>query len=729
MHNTFSIMDAMPDMPAQNRPLSRSRLRPLLIVIALVITFVIALLLYLQWSARQDAVRKAEVAALNYSRVLQVRLDASLQRIEALMRISAKQFPPESLVPGAEIALGTGKNAMLDDQLTGFPEFAGIRVLDANGDLRYASGEWNKKNVNSADREFFVEPRDNPKPHLFFSQVIISRLTGKEAMVVSQALRDANGKFYGLMSGGLALDQIQQQFRQLNVGQNGSVFLRRLDNHALVTRWPHNPVLVNQTLSASHPTVLQLANGNSEFTLVARAQSDKIERIVGFKQLERYPFYVGVALNLDETLADWRRQAWLLGLCALGFLLLLGNLMHRLVRAHDNEIDALTNLAQNQARVRLLAKVFEYSGEAILLLNRNQEILEVNAAYSRLTGYSIDEVRQQYWKQQFADLPLPGARATLSQQALPAAADSADAAGTAAGRPPGAGAGQLGVWQGELLCMRKNGSQFTCFHTSSSIVDAGGKVEYLIVSFTDISDRKRMEQLKSEFVSTVSHELRTPLTSIGGALGLILGGVLGEAPAKQKELLNIAHQNTLRLSILINDLLDMEKLVAGKMLLTLETRPLMPLVDAAIETNQAYAMQRQVQLRIVRRDDHAQVLVDPNRLQQVLSNLLSNAAKFSPPNSLVEVALQCVQGRIRVEVIDHGSGVPEAFHSRIFQKFAQADSADTRKQGGTGLGLAISKELIEQMGGQVGFSRTTGGGATFYFELPLVQQGNGLRTQ
>ena len=693
-------------MPAQNRPVSRSRLRPLLIFIALMIGFVIALLLYMVWSARQDALRKAEVAALNYAKVLQVRLDDNLQRIESLMRISAKHFTPESLAPGADPAHSAALNGLLDDHIAGFQEFAGIRVVDANGDLRYGSGATMKvvKGVNSADRDFFIGPRDHPQPQLFFSKVIVSRITNKEVMVISQGLRDAQGRFYGLMSGGLALDQIQQQFRQLNIGNNGGVFLRRLDNHNLVTRWPHIPALVNKPLRPNSPTVLNLAQGKNDFVVTGLAQTDNIERISAVHKLEHYPFYVGVAINVEEILADWRRQAWMLGLCAVGLVAVLGILMMRLVRAQDMEIQVLSDLAQNQARVRLLAKVFEYSGEAIMLLNQKQEILEVNAAYTRLTDYSIDEVRQQYWKKQFAGVPAAGA--SMLAAATKELAEPIDAAG---------------VWQGELVCTRKSGEHFICFHTSSSIVDAEGKVEYVIVSFTDISDRKRMEKLKSEFVSTVSHELRTPLTSIGGALGLILGGVLGEPPAKQKELLCIAHQNTLRLSTLINDLLDMEKLAAGKMVLKLETLPLMPLVDAAVQANQSYAQQRQVQLQVSCRVDAVSVHADANRLQQVLSNLLSNAAKFSPPHSQVEIALELRGDQVRVEVIDHGSGVPEAFHSRIFQKFAQADSADTRKQGGTGLGLAISKELIEQMGGEIGFHSTAGGGATFYFELPLAR--------
>ncbi len=237
----------------------------------------------------------------------------------------------------------------------------------------------------------------------------------------------------------------------------------------------------------------------------------------------------------------------------------------------------------------------------------------------------------------------------------------------------------------------------------------------------DITERKRMELMTTEFVSTVSHELRTPLTSISGALGLIVGGTLGELPEKAKLMLDIAYKNSKRLAFLINDLLDMEKLTAGKMHLDLQTQPLMPLVEQTLEAVYAYGEQYQVHFKLIERADDVQVLVDKRRLQQVLTNFLSNAAKFSTAGSQVEVAVRQRKNIVQVDVIDHGSGIPAEFHSRIFQKFSQADSSDTRQKGGTGLGLVISKELIERMNGVIGFYSEEGRGARFYFCVPVWQ--------
>ena len=235
-----------------------------------------------------------------------------------------------------------------------------------------------------------------------------------------------------------------------------------------------------------------------------------------------------------------------------------------------------------------------------------------------------------------------------------------------------------------------------------------------------MEEAKRANKVKSEFLSTVSHELRTPLTAIAGSIGLVTGGALGKLPAGIREMLQIADKNSQRLTYLINDLLDMEKLLAGKLHFDMKMQPLMPLIEQALEDNRTYAERFRVRYLISESLDGVQVNVDGQRLQQVLANLLSNAAKFSHEGGEVEVRAQSDGRLVRVDIIDHGTGIPSELHSRVFQKFFQADASDTRQKGGTGLGLAITRELVEHMGGSVGFESAEGKGSCFYFELPIT---------
>jgi signal transduction histidine kinase len=192
-------------------------------------------------------------------------------------------------------------------------------------------------------------------------------------------------------------------------------------------------------------------------------------------------------------------------------------------------------------------------------------------------------------------------------------------------------------------------------------------------------------------------------------------------------MIEAAHANSLRLTTLINDLLDMEKLAAGKMQFVIQREELTALVRQAIAENQGYAEQHGAQIRLSEGPGLAlPVDVDAQRLLQALANLLSNVAKFSPPGGEVEVRLRLLPGQaVQVEVQDQGPGIPEAFRERVFEKFAQADATNTRLKGGTGLGLAITRELVEGMGGTIGFESGQGRGACFHLRFPLAKESPG----
>jgi len=269
----------------------------------------------------------------------------------------------------------------------------------------------------------------------------------------------------------------------------------------------------------------------------------------------------------------------------------------------------------------------------------------------------------------------------------------------------------------EVEARRKDGSKFPLDLSVSTLSRQGQPL--FIALMRDITERKRTERIKNEFISTVSHELRTPLTSISGALGLISGGVFGSYSDRMKQMIDVANKNCQRLTFLINDLLDMEKLTAGKMVFRPETSQLSELLCQAIEANQTFGTARGVSLQLSKPVPALSITVDSQRFMQILSNLLSNAIKYSPENDVVQIEAEQKGQKVRISVIDHGVGIPHEFRDRIFQKFAQADSSDTRQNGGTGLGLAITRELVERMGGEIGFESLPGKATRFHIDLPI----------
>jgi len=272
----------------------------------------------------------------------------------------------------------------------------------------------------------------------------------------------------------------------------------------------------------------------------------------------------------------------------------------------------------------------------------------------------------------------------------------------------------------EWSFIRRNGTRFPVNVIITPLRDEDGEVGGFLGVIEDITPAREMERMKSEFTAVVSHELRTPLTSIRGSLGLILGAMSTSLPARARELLEIAQSNCERLVLLINDILDIEKFSAGQMRFDLQTVALARVVAQAVQANEGYARKFGVRIEQAAVPPAWNISVDPERFIQVMTNLLSNAAKYSPPGGTIRVWCEHRGDVLRISVRDDGPGIPEEFRPRIFEKFSQADSSTTREKGGTGLGLHIAQRFIEHMRGRIGFDSVPGSGSTFWVELPAA---------
>ncbi len=265
-----------------------------------------------------------------------------------------------------------------------------------------------------------------------------------------------------------------------------------------------------------------------------------------------------------------------------------------------------------------------------------------------------------------------------------------------------------------------DGQTRTVISTRFPVFSAANDIIGLGTTNFDITELRRAEKVKQEFLAVVSHELRTPLTSIKGSLGLIKSGATGPLPEHIRSMLDIAYTNSDRLGRLIDDILDIEKLETESLGCQLNPMDAVSLVEEAIEANKGYGEEHGV--TFLRTDEltQAPVMGDKNRLMQVLSNLMSNAVKFSPKNGQVSLSVSQKNGNFCLSVTDNGPGIPIEFKETIFEKFTQIDSSDTRQRGGTGLGLSIAKTIINQHGGNIGFESEAGVATTFFITLPLL---------
>jgi PAS domain S-box-containing protein len=275
--------------------------------------------------------------------------------------------------------------------------------------------------------------------------------------------------------------------------------------------------------------------------------------------------------------------------------------------------------------------------------------------------------------------------------------------------------------ENEWTYLTKRGERLTVLLSVTALFDTPERIHGYLGIARDISERKKIERLKSEFVATVSHELRTPLTSIRGALGAILGKRELELPDKIRRLLETANRNSERLTLLINDILDLEKIESGHLDFEFSPQNLNEICALAMAANEGYASQHDVKLTLQQAPERAEISGDEHRLMQVLANLLSNAIKFSPAGGTVQLSVQSSVPRYwRLSVRDYGRGIPEAFRERMFHRFAQADNSDARDKGGTGLGLSIVRAVVERHGGRISFNSKEGQGTEFFVDLPAL---------
>lgn len=339
--------------------------------------------------------------------------------------------------------------------------------------------------------------------------------------------------------------------------------------------------------------------------------------------------------------------------------------------------------------------VFDGAIDGIITLNPSGSIESVNMAAERMFGFSGDELQR---------------RDVSKLVEIGGAADRSFLDRIGASK----GALNTGMVR-QLTARRRDGQSFPVDVAFGPIELATGT--HVVAVLRDVSERHRLDEMKSDFIATVSHELRTPLTSIVGALSLLASNSAGDLPSRAAKLVEIAHRNGQRLVRLINDVLSIQKIESGKFELDFGHVTLKDVAERSIEGISAMAYDLGVSIELIAEDD-APVYADDERLIQVVTNLLSNACRYSTQGGTVTITVRRLRHFVRLSVRDRGPGIPIEFRSSIFSKFSQAD--DVRSKSGTGLGLIIAREITEMNGGSLWFESEPGDGATFHVDLPLA---------
>lgn len=354
-------------------------------------------------------------------------------------------------------------------------------------------------------------------------------------------------------------------------------------------------------------------------------------------------------------------------------------------------------IKQSEERLRLLIESCS-ADYGLIILDPDGYVVSWNAGAQKIKGYSEEEILGRhfsiFYTQQGKDKKKPEEELKISKE--------------------------QGYYKEEGWRVRKNGMIFWASITVVPMYNSRGVHIGFSKITHDLTEQKKLEKIKNEFISVISHELRTPLTAINGALAILSAEIGKNIIEKYKNLLNIANSNCQSLIRLVDDILCMEKIESGKMDLNIRQYDLSKLVIESVANNIPFGVKFGVKIATSTIIPNAMVPIDPDSIVQVLTHLISNAVKFSSRKEEVLVGMLKKESAIRIFVQDKGIGIPKEFHHKIFEKFTQSDTSSARKRSGTGLGLAISKAIIEKHNGLIGFESEINQGSTFYFDIPMI---------
>lgn len=535
-----------------------------------------------------------------------------------------------------------------------------------------------------SDLEWYYAPK-NLKKGVWSKPYIDSDI--KINMITYSAPVYSGKTFLGIVGADISIDDIKNYIYKFKIYKTGKAYLIDRDNKIIFAK-DYKTSTSTEVIDKNLYTFLNksltkegINLKNEEVRLIKSSSSKKLFAITKLYN----GFILVLEVPVNELYSETIKLVTLTSLL-LGLAVLIVSLIITLANANIKKIN--NHLVQREKYTRT---ILDNIKDGIITINDDFIIESYNPSAEYIFGYSSSEIIGKK-----LDLLLPCGFYSKKKKDH--------------------------ISEDENYGLKKDGQKFPIEIDVSKINFEDRNLILLVIR--DITERKKIDKMKNEFISTVSHELRTPLTAIKGTLGLIIGGAFGVFPEKVINLINVANNNCTRLTNLINDILDLEKIKAGKYEFMYEELEINDIIDQSIALNQTYADQFAIKIRAVKNINKTFIKADKSRLLQIISNLFSNAVKFSNPGDEVTITTEIQQDEVRVSFNDNGIGIPEDAKYKIFQSFSQVDSSDTRSKGGTGLGLSICKILVEEMGGTIGFESTVGKGSTFFFTLPIILKGS-----
>ncbi|MFZ6746205.1 ATP-binding protein [Undibacterium sp. JH2W] len=637
------------------------------------------------WKTYDMAMHAGDVAAANLAQAMAQHSADTLKAVDAAILSIMDRLDQD----GSYLHQRDKLSLSLKREMNNLPQLKLMAVIAADGTLM-ASGSADFTHISDLDRDNFNYHQTHDSRDWYISKSARVIQDGSWVFLMSRRLNNEKDEFAGMVLAHVDVDFLLKYFNSINLGKKGSIAMLT-DDGTLILRRP----LIVSALGKKYvntPIFREQINATSSGTFSTTSKLDRIERIVGYSRLEHFPLIAVAAVSKEEVLEAWRSSAIVQAIGNGGFILILLIFGAVIVRQFERQLQATSKLSQ-------LSAIIDSSDDAIIGETLGGIITSWNGGAEKLFGYRAEEVQGRSTRLLYVDSDLQAGIARLNHIIK----------------------GER-VSHFEVTGMRKNGEKVQLSVAISPVHDGDHHIVAASTIARDISERKQMDNMKAIFISTVSHELRTPITSIRGALGLLESGTLTELSPKAMQLVRIAHNNSKRLSGLVNDILDMEKITTGHMRFEIQRVDLVALALQAIEANASYAQDHQTSFVLTECHKSAWVMGDSDRLMQVFANLLSNAAKYSPAHEKIQVRIRHEDEIFKIEVEDHGAGIPEVFRTRIFGKFAQAEEHGEKNLGGAGLGLNITKTLVEKMGGNIGFESEVGVRTVFWFTLPACTQ-------